>query len=287
MTRTSVIPSEARDLQFPQLLAPIRHHVEDPRHGRHNRSRRRRRRSRRRNSTVRRRSAPLAGFTGTRRVPPPMNEPVKSYAPGSPERAALKARLKEMANERIDIPIIIGGKEIRTGDDGAGGDAARPPARARRLAQGVDASTSHAGDRRGARTRAPSGRNWAWEDRAAVFLRAAELLATTWRADAERGDDARPVEDGVPGRDRRGVRADRLLALQSGVRAGAVRRAAAVEQHDVEPARLSAARGIRLRGDAVQLHVDRRQPADRAGADGQHGDLEAGVDARCSRRTTS
>src|SRR3954471_15638637 len=65
--------------------------------------------------TVHPRSAPLAGFTGTRRVPPPTNEPVKGYAPKSPERAELKQRLKDMANERIDIPIIIGGREIRTG----------------------------------------------------------------------------------------------------------------------------------------------------------------------------
>ena len=206
-----------------------------------------------------------------------VNEPVKCYAPGSPERAALKTRLKEMAGERIDIPIIIGGKEIRTGETA---QSVMPHDHRHVLADWHKASprARRAGDRRGAQARAPSGRNWAWEDRAAVFLKAAELLATTWRAHAQRGDDARPVEDGVPGRDRRRVRADRLLALQCRVRAGAVRRAAAVEQHDVESARLSAARRIRLRGDAVQLHVDRRQPADRAGADGQHGHLEAGVE---------
>src|SRR5437868_15199157 len=61
-------------------------------------------------------TAPLAGFSGTRRVPPPMNEPVKSYAPGSPEKAALKERLNSMASERVDIPIIIGGEEVRTGE---------------------------------------------------------------------------------------------------------------------------------------------------------------------------
>ena len=44
-------------------------------------------------------------FAGNRRVPPPVNEPVKSYAPGSPERAELKARLKSMAGERIEIPL--------------------------------------------------------------------------------------------------------------------------------------------------------------------------------------
>src|SRR3954469_16113174 len=63
--------------------------------------------------TIEPRSAPLAGFSGTRRVPPPTNEPVKSYAPGSPERAALKTRLAEMAGERAEIPIIIGGEDIR------------------------------------------------------------------------------------------------------------------------------------------------------------------------------
>src|SRR6187397_2541090 len=58
---------------------------------------------------------PLSGFNGNRRVPPPVNEPVKSYAPGSPERAALKDRLRSMSGEQIDIPVIVGGKEIRTG----------------------------------------------------------------------------------------------------------------------------------------------------------------------------
>src|SRR5215207_2377891 len=66
--------------------------------------------------TVAPRSAPLAGFSGTRRVPPPTNEPIKSYAPGSVERDALKARLGEMAAERVEMPIIIGGKEIRSGE---------------------------------------------------------------------------------------------------------------------------------------------------------------------------
>ena len=66
--------------------------------------------------TVAPRSAPLAGFAGTRRVPPPVNEPIKSFAPKSSERAEVKARLKEMAGERIDIPLVIGGREVRTGD---------------------------------------------------------------------------------------------------------------------------------------------------------------------------
>ena len=45
----------------------------------------------------------------------PKNEPVRGYLPGSPEKASLKARLKAMAAETIEIPLIVGGKEIRTG----------------------------------------------------------------------------------------------------------------------------------------------------------------------------
>jgi len=56
------------------------------------------------------------GFSGTRVVPPPVNEPVKAYGPASPEKIELKARLKSMAAERMEIPVIIGGKEVQTGD---------------------------------------------------------------------------------------------------------------------------------------------------------------------------
>ena len=59
---------------------------------------------------------PVSAFNGHRRVPPPSNEPVRSYAPGSAERDSIKARLKAMAAERIDIPLVIGGSDIRTGD---------------------------------------------------------------------------------------------------------------------------------------------------------------------------
>ncbi len=49
-------------------------------------------------------------------VPTPVNEPIRSYAPGSPEKQSLKAQLEKMTNTQIEIPIIIGGKEIRTGN---------------------------------------------------------------------------------------------------------------------------------------------------------------------------
>ena len=125
-------------------------------------------------------SAPLAGFSGTRRVPPPVNEPVKSYAPGSPEKQALKARLASMAKERVDIPIVIDGKEIRTGDIA---HSVMPHDLRHVLADYHKATPQHVEQAIAASRRAAAEwANWAWEDRAAVFLRAAELLTTTWRA---------------------------------------------------------------------------------------------------------
>jgi 1-pyrroline-5-carboxylate dehydrogenase len=124
-------------------------------------------------------SAPLSGFSGTRRVPPPVNEPVKSYAPGSPEKAALKTRLAEMAKERVDIPIIVGGKEIRTGNLS---QSVMPHDHAHVLADWHRATPEVVHQAIAAAKRAESDwANWSWEDRAAVFLRAAELLTTTWR----------------------------------------------------------------------------------------------------------
>lgn len=49
-------------------------------------------------------------------MPSPINEPVRSYAPGTPERNALKSRLAELARETIEIPLVIGGCEVRTGN---------------------------------------------------------------------------------------------------------------------------------------------------------------------------
>jgi 1-pyrroline-5-carboxylate dehydrogenase len=124
-------------------------------------------------------AAPRAAFNGTRRVPPPVNEPVKGHAPGSAERASLKARLKAMAGEKIEIPLVIGGTEIRTGDLA---QAVMPHDHKHVLADWHRASESHIQQAvAAAKTAHADWADWAWEDRAAVFLRAAELLATTWR----------------------------------------------------------------------------------------------------------
>src|SRR5688572_32201499 len=96
--------------------------------------------------------------------------------------------------------------------------------------------------------------------------------------DAERRNDAGAVENSIPGGDRCGMRAHRFLAIQSVLRATAVRSAAVERSLDVEPARLSPARGIRLRRHAVQLHVDSRKSSHRTSVDGKHGYLEARIE---------
>src|SRR5881394_2904083 len=121
-----------------------------------------------------------AAFAGIRRVPTPINEPNKTYAPGSPEKAALKARLKSMAAEKIDIPLIIGGREIRTGRLEK---AVMPHDHGHVLAEYHLAGPEHIQQAIAASNAARrEWAAWAWEDRAAVLLRAAELLATSWRA---------------------------------------------------------------------------------------------------------
>ena len=123
--------------------------------------------------------ATVASLSARRRVPPTVNEPIRSYAPGTPERASLKTRLASMATEHVDVPVIVNGKEYRTGDTApivmphdhqhvlGTWHKATPE-----LVQEAIATTAAA--------RVEWSR-WPWEDRVAVFLRAAELLSTTWR----------------------------------------------------------------------------------------------------------
>jgi 1-pyrroline-5-carboxylate dehydrogenase len=121
-----------------------------------------------------------AAFAGVRRVPPPVNDPNRSYAPGSPERTELKARLKSMAGERIEIPLIIGGKEVRTGRKA---QSVMPHNHAHVLADYHLAGPEHIEQAIAAASAARrEWSNWPWEDRVAVLLKAAELLATSHRA---------------------------------------------------------------------------------------------------------
>ncbi len=121
----------------------------------------------------------LAAFDGTRRVPPAVNEPVRSYAPGSPERASLESALTAMAADVAEIPVVIGGRRSQSGETGT---VTMPCDHGHVLATYHKATPELVREAIAAAAAARAEwASWRWEDRAAVFLRAAELLTTTWR----------------------------------------------------------------------------------------------------------
>jgi len=118
-------------------------------------------------------------MSGVPNIPLPKNEPVLGYAPGSAERASLKAALAALSGEVADIPAIVGGKEIRSGDVT---EVTSPHRNKHVIAKAHLASEATL--KAAAKAAVDAQRDWAalrFEDRAAVFLRAAELLATTRR----------------------------------------------------------------------------------------------------------
>ena len=118
-------------------------------------------------------------FNAKLTVPKPSNEPVLSYAPGNPETKALRSALSELQSKPIEIPLIIGGKEVKTGKLG---ECRSPHKKAQLL------GTYHmAGEKEvqmAVEAALEARKQWAetpWEARVAVFLRMAELLAGPWR----------------------------------------------------------------------------------------------------------
>jgi 1-pyrroline-5-carboxylate dehydrogenase len=118
-------------------------------------------------------------MNGAPNIPSPRNEPVLNYAPGSPERAALKAELKAMGASVTDIPAVINGQDVRGGKTVK---VVAPHRHSQHLATTHQADGRAIGNAIAAARRAHRDwSRWRFEDRAAVFLRAADLLAGPWR----------------------------------------------------------------------------------------------------------
>lgn len=116
---------------------------------------------------------------GSFNVPLPKNEPIKSFAPGSPERASLQAKLKELKSQEIDVPMYIGGEEVRTDKKVR---IAPPHDHQYTLGYYNAGDASHVEQAiKAAMGVKEAWANMNWENRAAIFLKAADLLAGPYR----------------------------------------------------------------------------------------------------------
>ena len=121
----------------------------------------------------------MGGTFAILRPPAAHNEPIKDYSPGSPERASLKTRLEQLDRERIEIPMVIGGRDVTSGDIF---EAVKPHDTKHILGDVHQGKPEHV--KRAIEAAHAAHRDWAalsWEDRAGIFLRAAEMLAGPWR----------------------------------------------------------------------------------------------------------
>ena len=120
-------------------------------------------------------------FDAVTSVPVPANEPVKTYAPGSSERAAMETKLKDLAREPVDLTMTVGGVQRMGGGDWI--DVVQPHNTAHRLGRLGEATDEDvAAAIEAAKLAAPAWRELSFDDRAAIFLKAAELLAGPWRS---------------------------------------------------------------------------------------------------------
>ena len=200
--------------------------------------------------------------TGIFNLPTPYNEPVRDYAPGSPERASLKQRLSELDGQQIEIPMIIGGKEVRTGTTAKAVKPHDQAPRAGGVPQGRRRARSSRRSRRPSDAHA-SGRARPWDERAAVFLRAADLLAGPWRdtinAATMLGQSKTVYQAEI----------DAACELADFWRFNPTYMRRIMEEQPrsspghLEPDGVPAAGGLRVRGRPVQLHGHRRQPVRR------------------------
>src|SRR5450755_696082 len=114
-------------------------------------------------------------------VPPPVNEPIRQYAPGSGDRAVLAARVKEMAGERAELTMTVGGRQRMGGGERV--EIVQPHNHRHVLGElGAVTEQDVTAAIDAARQAAPGWRALSYDDRAAIFLKAAELLAGPWRA---------------------------------------------------------------------------------------------------------
>lgn len=114
------------------------------------------------------------------KIPHPVNEPVLSYAPGTSERAELKRAIKDQSARVVEIPLIIGGKEVRTGKTR---DVVMPHCHGHVLAKVHQAGPAEIDAAvRAAKDAWPHWASASLADRAGVLLKAADLLAGPWRA---------------------------------------------------------------------------------------------------------
>jgi len=121
------------------------------------------------------------GMDAVTQVPAPLNEPVLDYAPGSPERAELEVALSELGGGPMELPHTIGGKRV-TGT-GTKIDVRQPHAHKLVLGTMREATTADAEAAvTAAMAAAPAWRALSFDDRAAILLKAADLLAGPWRA---------------------------------------------------------------------------------------------------------